>query len=68
VNRDEMRYKNIGIKSAPRERNYAVIIRVFKAAHDMAIALTRVHVEIAFFKAIALNLFQLRTLQNHKEV
>ena len=62
-----MRNKRSGIKRAPSERHYAVIKRVFKAAHVMVTTFARIHVKMAF-NAIAFNLFPLRTLQKQKEV
>lgn len=54
-------------KRAPGERHYAVIKRVFKAAHVMVTTVARVHVKMVF-TAIAFNLFQLRTLKRQKVI
>ena len=43
---NEMRNQRIGKKRAPGERHYAVIKRVFKAAHVMVTTVARVHVKI----------------------
>ena len=59
---DEMRNQRIAKKRAPGERHYAVIKRVFRAAHVMVTTIARVHVKM-IFTAIAFNLLQLRTLK-----
>lgn len=59
---DEMRNQRIAKKRAPGERHYAVIKRVFRAAHVMVTTVARVHIKM-IFTAIAFNLIQLRTLK-----
>jgi IS5 family transposase len=64
---DVMRNQRIAKKRAPGERHYAVIKRVFKAAHVMVTTLSRVHVKM-MFTAIAFNLYQLRTLKKQNVI
>jgi IS5 family transposase len=64
---DEMRNQRISKKRAPVERHYAVIKRVFGAAHVTVTTIARVHVKMVF-TAIAFNLFQLRTLKKQNVI
>lgn len=45
---DEMRNQRIAKKRAPGERHYAVIKRVFRAAHVMVTTIARVHIKMIF--------------------
>jgi IS5 family transposase len=64
--RDKLRNKRINRKRAPGERPFAVVKKVFKAAHVMVTTTARVGVKM-IFTAFAFDLYQLRTL-NHQEV
>jgi IS5 family transposase len=63
--KDEMRNKRISRKRAPGERPFAVIKRVFNAAHVMVTTTARVGVKMAF-TAFAFDLYQLRTLKRRE--
>ena len=58
---DRRRNLQISRIRAPVEGPFAVIKRVFKAAHMLVTTVGRVHIEMVF-TAIAYNLYQLRTL------
>ncbi|OPX79695.1 MAG: hypothetical protein A4E45_00528 [Methanosaeta sp. PtaB.Bin039] len=59
---DKRRNLKIAKIRAPGERPFAVIKKVFKAAHVLVTTVRRVHVKM-IFTAIAYNLYQLGTLR-----
>ena len=58
---DKLRNMLISRLRSPGERPFAIIKRVFGAGHVLVTTVARVHVKMVF-KAIAYNLFQLRTI------
>jgi IS5 family transposase len=65
--KDALRNARISKKRAPAERHYAVIKRVFNAAHVLVTTVPRVHVKM-IFAAFGFNLYQLHTLKRQGAV
>jgi IS5 family transposase len=64
---DKLRNRRISKKRAPAERHYAVIKRVFHAAHVLVTTVQRVNVKM-IFTALGFNLYHLWTLRRQSAV